>query len=147
MTFQPTEDSKRFCSAPNTNLLFFRWYCLSSHALASPKRFNQFSRLPFQVTLVLGCGGMPCFRTSYATLQSVLRHPCGVAVVVSDKPFTGQEVIGTQTHGVGFLAVCASAVRLLLLGFPALARHYRHDRGMDMRRVFVHVQHCRNGVR
>ena len=89
---------------------------------------------------------MPCFRTSYATLQSVLRHRCGVAVVVSDKPFTGQEVIGTQTHGVGFLAVGAFAVRLFLLGFPALSRHYRYDRCMDVRRVFVHVQHCRNGV-
>ena len=75
-------------------------YCLSSHALASPKRFNQFSRLPFQVTVVLSCGGMPCFRTSYATLQSVLRHPCGVAVVVSDKPFHLQvlPLLGEQWH-------------------------------------------------
>ncbi len=87
---------------------------------------------------------MPCFRTSYATLQSVLRHRCGVAVVVSDKPFTGQEVIGTQTHGVGFLAVCASAVRLLLLGFPALARHYRHDRGMDVRQMRGYNRICVN---
>ena len=55
------------------------------------------SRLPFQVMVVLGGGCVPCFRTSYATLQSVLRHRCGIAVVVGDKPFTGQEVIGTQT--------------------------------------------------
>lgn len=62
------------------------------------------------------------------------------------RPFTGQEVIGTQTHGVGFLAVGAFALRLLPLGCPALARHYRHDRSMDVRRMLVHVQHSRYGV-
>ena len=42
--------------------------------------------------------------------------------------------------------------RLLLLGLQLphvgfkLARHNRHDRGVDVRRVLVHVQHCRNGV-
>ena len=59
---------------------------------------------------------------------------------------TGQQVIGTQTHGVGFLAVGAFALRLLHPCFPALARHYRHDRGVDVRCVLVHVKHCRYGV-
>ena len=102
------------------------------------------SRLPFQVTVVLG-GGVPCFQTLYATLQAVLCHRCGVAVMVGDKPFTGQEVIGTQAHGLDFLAVSAFGIRLLL-GFPTLARHYRYDRSMDVRRMLFHVQHSRNGV-
>ena len=72
------------------------------------------SSLPFQVTVVLGGGGVPCLRTPYATLQAVLRHCCGVAVVVGDKPFTGQEVVGAQANGVGFLAVGAFVLRLLL---------------------------------
>ena len=41
----------------------------------------KFSRLPSQVTVVLGGGGVPCFRTSYATLQAVLRHHCGIVVM------------------------------------------------------------------
>ena len=47
---------------------------------------------------------------------------------------------------MAFLAVGAFAVCLLPLGFSALTRHYRHDRGVDVRRVFIHVQHSRNGV-
>ena len=69
--------------------------------------------------------GVPCFRTSYATLQSVLRHRCGIAVMIGNKPFTAHEVVSTQTHGVGFLAVGAFALHLLLkeaancpLGYP-----------------------------
>ena len=79
-------------------------------------------------------------------MQAVLCHRFSIAIVVGNKPFTGQEVICAQAHGVGFLAVGAFALRLLLPRFPALSRHYRNDRGMDVRRVFVHVQHCRNGV-
>ena len=60
--------------------------------------------------------------------------------------FTCQQVIGAQAHGVGFLTIGAFVLRLLLPRFPALARHYRHDRGMDVRRILVHVQHCRYGV-
>lgn len=89
---------------------------------------------------------MPCFRTTYATLQAVFRHCLGVAVVVGNKPFTAHEVIGTQAHGIGFLAVGALAIRLLLPCFPALARHYRYDRGVDVRRMLVHVKHCRYGI-
>ena len=104
------------------------------------------SRLPFQVTVVLGGGGVPCFRTTDTTLQAVFRHRFCVTVVVGYQPFTCQQVISAQTHGVGFLTVGAFALRLLLPRFPALARHYRYDRGMDVRRMLVHVQHCRNGV-
>ena len=66
--------------------------------------------------------------------------------MVGNQPFMGKQVIGAQAHDVGFLSVGAFAFRLLLLGFSALARHYRHDRCVDVRRVLVHVQHCRYGV-
>lgn len=35
---------------------------------------------------------------------------------------------------------------LLLLGFPALTRHYRHNSSVYVRRGFVHVKNCGNGI-
>ena len=53
---------------------------------------------------------MPCFRTPYPTLQSVFRHhPC-VIVVVGDQGLAVEQVIGTQTDGICFLAVLALAI-------------------------------------
>lgn len=46
------------------------------------------SRLPFQLTIVLD--GVPCFRETDATLQTVLRHRCGVALVIGDHLFTSK---------------------------------------------------------
>lgn len=62
-----------------------------------------FFRLPLQVTVVLGGGGMPCFRITDTTLQTLFRHRCGVAVMIGDQFLTCQHIIGTQANGVGFL--------------------------------------------
>ena len=106
----------------------------------------QFPCPAFQVTVVLGSGDVACLRTTYATLQTVFRHSLCIAVVIGNEFLTCQHVIGAQAHGVGFLSVLAFAIRSLLPCLSAFARHNRHDCGVDVRRVFVHVKHCRYGV-
>ena len=48
------------------------------------------SRLPFQVTVVLGGGGVSCFRTTDTTLQAIFRHCLCIAVVVGNQFLTCQ---------------------------------------------------------
>lgn len=72
---------------------------------------------------------MPCFRATYASLQSVFFHCFCVTIVVGNEFLTCQHIIGTQAHGIGFLAVGAFTFRLLFLGFPALSYYYQYDRG------------------
>ena len=66
---------------------------------------------------------MPCFRAPYPTLQSVFRHYSCVIVVVGNQGLAVEQVIGTQTDGICFLAVLALTVRLLFLGFAPFTRH------------------------
>ena len=89
---------------------------------------------------------MPCFRTPYPTLQSVFRHhPC-VIVVVGDQGLAVEQVIGTQTDGICFLAVLALTVRLLFLGFAPFTRHDGNNGCMYVRSLLVHVQMCGNHI-
>ena len=67
MTFQLTEDSKRFWSAPNTNLLFFRWYFASVLAASS------FSDLM-------------SFRTSSSCLSACCCSFCNCRTLASSSP-------------------------------------------------------------
>ena len=93
----------------------------------------------FQVPIILHGGSVPCFRTPYPTLQSVFRHhPC-VIVVVGDQGLTVEQVIGTQTDGICFLAVLALAVSLFFLGFAPFTRHDGDNGSMDVRCLLVHV--------
>ena len=89
---------------------------------------------------------MACVRATHTTLQAIFLHCFCVTVVVGNEFITCQHVIGTQAHGIGFLAVRAFTFRLLFLGFPALSCYYRYNSGMNVRCVLIHVQDCRNGI-
>ena len=115
----------------------------SCNSLVSVSRTSFFF---FQVPIILHGGGVPCFRTPYPTLQSVFRHhPC-VIVVVGDQGLTVEQVIGTQTDGICFLAVLALTVRLLFLGFAPFTRHDGNNGCVDVRSLLVHVQMCGNHI-
>lgn len=94
----------------------------------------------FQVPIILHGGSVPCFRAPYPTLQSVFRHhPC-VIVVVGNQGLLVEQVIGTQTDGICFLAVLALTVRLSFLGFAPFTRHDRNNGCVDVRSLLIHVQ-------
>ena len=89
---------------------------------------------------------MPCFRTPYPTLQSVFRHhPC-VIVVVGDQGLAVEQVVGTQTDGICFLAVLALAISLFFLGFAPFTRHDGNNGCVDVWSLLVHVQMCGNHI-
>ena len=102
----------------------------------------QFARLPFQITVILGGGDVPCFRATHTTLQTVFIHDFGVVVMVTYQLVTVQYIIGTQSGCIRFLSVGTLTLRLLLFCFPALSRYYRYDGGVYVRCSFIHVQNC-----
>ena len=90
---------------------------------------------------------MPRIRSTDTSLQAILAHGFRITVVIANHLVTVEHIIGTQPHGIGFLAVCPLAFfRCLVLRLSPLACHYRNDGGVEVRRVLVHVENHRNDI-
>ena len=90
---------------------------------------------------------MPCVRATDASLQAILAHGFRIAVVISNHLVTVEHIIGTQSHGIGFLTVCPLALlRRLCPCLSSLACHYRNDGGMEVWCMLVHVEDNRHHI-
>lgn len=94
----------------------------------------------------IGLLSYPVLPSQATSLQAIFLHRFCVTVVVGDQFLTCQYIVCTQTHGIGFLAVRAFTILLLLIGFPSLSCYYWYDRSMNVRCVLIHVQNYRNGI-